>query len=182
MYTPLCHNHIWAPYMIWYTYVDHIWTPYMIWHTYEDHIRTPYMSWHTYDNHIWTSYMICHTYDNHIWTSYMIRTNNGISTTKTVHIWGAHMVWSVHIWFDIQIIYRFQTIYDLTYDLKSLLTYDPIYGLARRSYVARIWSYVDRIWFESRFHIWFETRYMTTIYGLVDIWSHTWSVNPMRWN
>ena len=123
--------------------------------------------------------MIWYTYDDHIWTSYMIWRKLKFFDDENNSYTNPYIDWLVHIWFDIQIIYRFQTIYDLTYDLKSLLTYDPIYGLAQRSYVARIWSYVDRIWFEIRFRIWFENRYMTTIYGLVDIWSHIWSVNPM---
>ena len=110
--------YIWRPYMDTIYDLTYIWQSYMdVIYDYDIHMTI------IYGRHIW----LWHTYDNHIWTSYMIRTKMGKSTTKTVHIWGSYMIWLVHIWFDIQIIYRFQTIYDLTYDLKSLLVYDPIY-------------------------------------------------------
>ena len=98
------------------------------------------------------------------------------------------MIWfqSYMIW--IKTIYGFEIIYDLTYDLTACwnmicfhIIYGSICGLAQ-------WSYKHPYMVENgRYMIWnpcphmIWNPYMIPIYGLDDIWSHIWSIKPMRW-
>ena len=97
------------------------------------------------------------------------------------------MIWIQAYMICIQIIYDFKIIYDLAYDLKTcwhMICFNIIYGiicdLAQRSYkhpyMVENGPYM--IWNPCPHMIW--NPHMITIYGLVDIWSHIWSLNPMR--
>ena len=98
------------------------------------------------------------------------------------------MIWIQAYMICIQIIYDFKIIYDLAYDLKTcwhMICFNIIYGiicdLAQRSYkhpyMVENGPYM--IWNPCPHMIW--NPHMITIYGLVDIWSHIWSLNPMGW-